>query len=142
MKKLFLYLLLPACIIMTGSCEKENTVCNSSSSLSITDGSSKEEDNAVLKQLAEELYTISGSLNCNSSDNWKIAPMGAKPCGGPQGYIAYRSDIDETCFLKKLSYFKDQVLFYNQKYQLFSDCSVPPQPKGVACVNNKPVFTY
>lgn len=142
MKRLFLSVLLPVCIIMAGSCEKENTACNPSSSLSVTANSSKEEDNAVLKQLAEELYNISGSLNCNQTDNWKIAPLGAKPCGGPHGYIAYRSDVDEVCFLKKLAYYKDQVLFYNQKYQLISDCSVPPQPKGVVCENNKPVFTY
>lgn len=142
MKRLFLSVLLPVCIIMAGSCEKENTACNPSSSLSVTANSSKEEDNAVLKQLAEELYQLSGSSSCTNRDNWKIAPMGAKPCGGPSGYIAYKSTIDEACFLIKLAYYNDQVAVYNQKYQLLSDCSVPAQPKAVVCENNKPVFTY
>ncbi len=142
MNKLFFILLLPFYLVTAGGCEKVNPVCNAESSLSIGSTGSREEDNAVLKQLAEELYQLSGSSSCTNRDNWKIAPMGAKPCGGPSGYIAYKSTIDEACFLIKLAYYNDQVAVYNQKYQLLSDCSVPAQPKAVVCENNKPVFTY
>lgn len=142
MNKLFFILLLSFYWVTAGGCEKVNPVCNTESSLSIGSAGSKEEDNAVLKQLAEELYQLSGSSSCTNRDNWKIAPMGAKPCGGPSGYIAYKSTIDEACFLIKLAYYNDQVAVYNQKYQLLSDCSVPAQPKAVVCENNKPVFTY
>ena len=142
MNKLFFILLLSFYWVTAGGCEKVNPVCNAESSLSIGSTGSREEDNAVLKQLAEELYQLSGSSSCTNRDNWKIAPMGAKPCGGPSGYIAYKSTIDEACFLIKLDYYNDQVAVYNQKYQLLSDCSVPAQPKAVVCENNKPVFTY
>jgi hypothetical protein len=107
----------------------------------ITSTSSKEFDESVLTKLYEAVYLASHSNFCQRGDIWGIAGVGAKPCGGPAGYIAYKKN-NEECFLKVLERLNQQAKLYNTKYQIGSDCMVEPAPKSVACEDGKPVLVY
>lgn len=102
----------------------------------------KTADEAVLKSLYDELVILSQSNNCSGDKTWRITPYGAKACGGPIGYMAYRTDIDTTCFLQKVYHYTQQQQLYNTRYSISSDCSVPPAPKSVQCNNGKAELVY
>lgn len=99
-------------------------------------------DEAVLKSLYDELTILSQSNHCSGDKTWRITPYGAKACGGPIGYMPYRTDIDTTCFLQKVYHYTQQQQLFNTRYSIGSDCSVPPAPKSVRCTNGKAELVY
>lgn len=105
----------------------------------ITDKSSQTQDSIFLSNLFKEIYDISGTANCQPADQWKLTPIGAKPCGGPAAYLPYKAIIDETCLLKKIAFYTQQTQLFNNKYSIISDCAVVPYPTIVACENGKAV---
>ncbi|TAH06083.1 MAG: hypothetical protein EAZ16_00595 [Sphingobacteriales bacterium] len=105
----------------------------------ITDKSSQTQDSIFLSNLFKEIYDISGAANCQPADQWKVAPIGTKPCGGPVAYLPYKATIDETCLLKKIAFYTQQTQLFNNKYSIISDCAVVPYPTTVACENGKAV---
>ena len=119
---------------------KDNVDCNIPSG-TITTSSSQSFDNELLRKLVEAVYKESKSNFCQRGDIWGIAGIGAKPCGGPNGYIAYKKDNSE-CFLKLLEHYNQQNKLYNIKYQIISNCMVEKSPKSVICVEGKPVLVY
>ncbi|MGY8915908.1 MAG: hypothetical protein ACKVJF_12610, partial [Flavobacteriales bacterium] len=66
----------------------------------------------------------------------------SKPCGGPQGYIAYSSSIDTTAFLELIEEHKSAEKENNEKQGLISDCSVPDEPTGIICENEEAILVY
>lgn len=102
----------------------------------------KTADEAVLKTLYDELIILSQSNNCSDDKTWRITPYGAKACGGPIGYMPYRTDIDTNCFLQKVYHYTQQQQLFNTRYSIVSDCSVPPAPKSVQCNNGKAELVY
>lgn len=145
MKYKYLVILL-SFVLLFMSCEKENNGLNSGNECipaeAITDNSSAQQDMQLLNKLWDEIYVMSGSFNCQRANEWGIAPVGSKPCGGPWMYIAYRLEIDINCFLKKVNYYNQQQAKYNIKYNIISNCMVEPMPKAVICQDGKPVFVY
>ncbi|HCT22533.1 MAG TPA: hypothetical protein DIW54_04035 [Chitinophagaceae bacterium] len=109
---------------------------------SIGEQNNKTADEAVLKSLYDELIILSQSNNCTGDKTWRITPYGAKACGGPIGFLPYRTDIDTTCFLQKVYHFTQQQQRFNTRYGIASDCSVPPSPKSVQCNNGKAELVY
>jgi hypothetical protein len=107
----------------------------------ITATSSKEFDQNVLRKLSEAVYAESRSNFCQRGDVWGIAGVGAKPCGGPWGYLPYKKS-NKQCFLKVLERYNQQSQVYNKKYQIVSNCMVDPEPKSVVCEEGKPVLVY
>lgn len=105
----------------------------------ITDTSSRAQDSLFLSKLFKEIYDISGAANCQPADQWKVTPIGAKPCGGPMAYLPYKATIDETCLLKKVSFYTQQTQLFTNKYSILSDCAVVPYPTSVTCENGKAV---
>lgn len=143
MKKISFSAVLVTLLVLVMSCEKEDTAGNPCvSKRSVTDKTTPEEDSTLLIDLYTEIYQLSGSSSCQSSNGWRIAPIGSKPCGGPSRYIAYRAEIDVDCFLQKVNHYTVQTDKYNRKYGLISDCMIEPMPKSVICENGKPVFLY
>lgn len=124
------------------SCQTETISSDCVSQSTITDKSTRSEDDKLLAQLSKEINDLANSKTCENSSKWLISPIGNKPCGGPAGYIAYSSEIDVECFLKKVEFYTEQSKKFNQKYEVFSDCSLAMQPKSVKCENGKPVFVY
>lgn len=107
----------------------------------ITSSSSKAFDDELLWKLSEAVYKESKSGLCQTGDIWGIAGVGAKPCGGPAGYIPFKKD-NEACFLKVLARYNQQAKVYNTKYKLISNCLVEPVPASVDCREGKPVLVY
>jgi hypothetical protein len=107
----------------------------------ITSTSSKEFDEALLAKLFEAVYFESQSKFCQRGDQWGFAGVGAKPCGGPMGYMPYKK-YNEKCFLNVLTRYNQQSHLYNNKYQIASNCLVEPEPESVVCKEGKPVLVY
>lgn len=60
------------------------------------------QDAERLNELFVEIETLASSVDCEDADNWTYTTYGSKACGGPVGYIAYSTDIDEEVFLAKI----------------------------------------
>jgi hypothetical protein len=137
--------ILVACLaatLMLPACEKslDDTDCTTGASITAT--SSLAQDQQLLETLFGELVALSGSSSCNTGDSWRITPYGALACGGPAGYLAYKTNMDEACLLKKVAHFTSQQQQFNTKHSVVSPCIVFPLPKAVRCEDGKPVFQY
>ncbi|MCC2591069.1 hypothetical protein [Chryseobacterium sp. MFBS3-17] len=94
-----------------------------------------------LRRLRAAIDSISGSKVCTDVEDWRISPLGSKPCGGPATYIAYHKD-NETELIPKIQEFTRRIARYNQRRNLFSDCAIEPQPSGIQCEGGKAVLLY
>lgn len=108
----------------------------------ITDSSLLEQDDYFLEYLSYEIQDIADEQDCFDASEWKFTPIGTKACGGPKGFIAYSSQIDTVYFLDKVNFYTIQQDVYNKKWGIISDCSLPPYPKGIVCIDRKPEFYY
>lgn len=144
MKKQGIKILLLATFLIgsTMSCTSESVSTDCTPTSVITDKASKEEDNVVLAKLFKEIDDLSKSRTCDNAGQWLFAPIGEKACGGPSGYIAYSSQIDVACFLKKVEHYTAQTKKFNAKHGVMSDCSITASPKSVSCENGKPILVY
>ena len=95
-----------------------------------------------LMDLFNEIQTLSNSISCANSTDWLFTAYGAKACGGPQGYIAYSSQIDTFSFLQKVESYTQLENDYNIKYGIISNCSLAAEPVNVECENGFPTFKY
>ncbi|WP_299433181.1 hypothetical protein [uncultured Aquimarina sp.] len=105
-------------------------------------GSSMEQEQQVLIAMLNEIQTIVNSTSCIDATKWTYTAIGAKACGGPMDYIAYSTTIDIEDFLKKVNAYTDLEDAFNKKWGIISDCSIEPEPKGVACEDEKPTLLY
>ncbi len=118
-------------------------ICLSMLSCSVTqDTNSGEEEAKELTKMLARINEIANSVKCINADEWRYTPYGSKPCGGPLGYIAYSSSIDTTAFLKLIEEHKLAQKKYNEEQGIMSDCSVPAEPTGIACEQEKAVLLY
>jgi hypothetical protein len=108
---------------------------------SISSSTTNNFDQQILERLNKLVISSSKSETCDNTDDWGIAGIGHKPCGGPAGYIPYNKK-NEKCFLAMLKFYNEQCQRYNIKNQLISNCMVEPSPKLVQCKNGKPTLVY
>lgn len=106
------------------------------------DALSKQDENPDIFEMFAKIEEIASSVKCENASEWKYTSYGSKPCGGPQGYIAYSTSIDTDNFLKLIEKHKIAEKKYNEEQGLMSDCSVPAEPTGVICENDTPVLVY
>jgi|SRR5690625_2565418 len=111
-------------------------------SCQINNGSTQKQEAERLNQLLSEIKNLASSVNCEESSAWHFSSFGSKACGGPVGYIAYSKEIDTVHFLEKIKEHKIKQEKFNEKWNILSDCSVPPKPTGVICKDSKPSFNY
>lgn len=102
----------------------------------------QEQEAKYLEELLSEIETLASSVECENPEEWTFASIGNKPCGGPSGFIAYSLHIDKEAFLQKVEEHKVAQEAFNKKWGLFSDCSIPPTPKGVICENGKAILVF
>ena len=95
-----------------------------------------------LEELYKKIVSISESKSCTNSSQWKFTAIGSKACGGPSGYIAYSSEINESEFLDLVAQYTKLQKEYNTKNNIGSDCSLVASPSSITCENGKPVFVY
>lgn len=79
---------------------------------------------------------------CIDAADWRFAPLGSKPCGGPTGYIAYSIKIDTVSFLRKVEVFNELQRQYNIDNDIISNCAIEPMPLAVQCENGLPILIY
>jgi len=104
--------------------------------------SSYEEDQAELEAMFADIKATAESVVCENEEDWKFTAYGSKACGGPQGFIAYSTQIDETAFLASVgAYFLAEAEF-NAKWRIYSTCDVPIPPQSISCVDGKAVFDH
>lgn len=94
-----------------------------------------------LEELEKQIQTLSESIPCTNSAEWKFTPMGSKACGGPTKYIAYHQSI-EGDFLELVEQYTFQQDQYNRANNVVSDCMLLVPPRTVTCEGNKPVLVY
>lgn len=105
-------------------------------------GLTKEQEQLALNQKRAEIENLANSLACVDPSGWAFTGIGGKACGGPTGYIAYSTSINVDEFLKKVGEFTIAEDNFNKKWNIRSDCSVPPQPVGVNCENGVAVLVF
>ena len=103
---------------------------------------SKFDDEQELSKLRSELQKISDGVVCDNAADWRIVPIGAKPCGGANSFIAYSVKIDTVEFLKKVDNYNNKQKAFNVKWGMTSDCAVIVGPKSITCENGKPKLNY
>ncbi|MBI5720233.1 MAG: hypothetical protein HZC37_21375 [Burkholderiales bacterium] len=85
-------------------------------------------------ELRGEILRLVGSAACRDDSQCRALPLGAKPCGGPEGYVAWSTAATDERQLEALAArYKDARQARNQRLGLMSDCAVVPQPP-VRCV--------
>lgn len=94
-----------------------------------------------LRKILASIDTLATSKVCTDTEEWRITPIGSKPCGGPASYMAYHKDVEEVIIPKIQEYTRRQAV-YNQKAGIFSDCMIEPQPSGMRCEAGKPVLLH
>lgn len=104
--------------------------------------SSKEKDEKELSSLRAEIQKMSEQVSCNNASDWKIVPIGAKACGGADGFVAYSINIDTSLFLQKVADYNNKRKAFNVKWSIGSDCSIIVGPKSITCDNGKPKLVY
>ncbi len=102
-------------------------------------GEERAKDEENMQKLRTEIEHKIATINCNNPNDWRISPLGSKPCGGPASFIAYPIKIEEEV-LPKITEFNRQSSAFNLKYGIVSDCAVVPAPSGVKCENGKAVL--
>ncbi|WP_288447508.1 hypothetical protein [uncultured Chryseobacterium sp.] len=141
MKKLFFHV--PVIVLCTTltlvSC---NTSKNANTNLPIdianrpADEDSQKYEQAQLDGLKASIESEVSGEKCTDASEWDFAPMGVKPCGGPQQYIAYPKKI-ETAFLKRVNEYTDKVRAFNEKYNIMSNCVAITPPTSLKCIHGK-----
>ncbi|WP_172280307.1 hypothetical protein [Chryseobacterium sp. LAM-KRS1] len=127
------------CIAMAlASCGTKNITDNLPKDISErpADENSKKYDEVQLEKAKAVVESEIAKEKCSNPDDWKIAPMGAKACGGPKFYIAYPK-VSEEQILPLIEGYNKKEAEFNTKYGITSDCSVIAEPKGIKCKNGK-----
>lgn len=100
-----------------------------------------EKDRERLRVIRAEIEEKIAEVRCSNPLEWRISPLGSKPCGGPASFIAYPIELEEE-LLPKISDFNQRSSSFNLKYGILSDCSVTPAPSGVECNGGKAELVY
>lgn len=139
MKNISLVLLISVVLI---SCKtKKNVAQNLPKDISEKPAyiSSTEKEREEMDALSKEIDSLINSETCSNSADWRISPMGSKPCGGPATYIAYPIKL-ENLIIPKIQEYTRRSSNFNRKRGLVSDCAIVPPPSGIRCENGKAVL--
>ena len=87
----------------------------------------------TIEQRAEILRLI-GLASCRDDSQCRALPVGSKPCGGPETYLAWSVAATQVGQLEALAgRYKEARAARNQRLGMMSDCAVVPEP-AVRCV--------
>lgn len=107
--------------------------------------SCSEDDGITQESLNEQwlkIVALSESEVCNDISEWRIVGTGAKPCGGPTGYIAYSVNINTEEFLELVEKFNQDSRAFAEQEGLFSNCLFESSPVGIKCESGMAVLVY
>ena len=82
-----------------------------------------------------------GDAPCARSEQCRAVPVGAKPCGGPRGYLAYSVTTTDSARLATIvGEYTRLDAENNRRTGAISDCSITPRPP-VACTAGRCVLS-
>ncbi|HET7552975.1 MAG TPA: hypothetical protein VFK04_16900 [Gemmatimonadaceae bacterium] len=88
-------------------------------------------DSDQIAQLEREALALAHNDGCDSAAQCRVAPVGAKACGGPRYWITWcPASTDSAALFKKLDELRTAEQNFNQVHGVISDCSIvgPPTP--------------
>ncbi|HET7620680.1 MAG TPA: hypothetical protein VFK39_02145 [Gemmatimonadaceae bacterium] len=88
-------------------------------------------DSAQIASLEREALALAHNDGCSTADQCRVAPVGAKACGGPRYWITWcPATTDSAALFQKLDQLHTAEENYNQVHGVLSDCSIvgPPTP--------------
>jgi len=88
-------------------------------------------DSEQIAKLEQEALELAHNDGCASDEQCRVAPVGAKACGGPRYWITWcPATTDSAALFRKLDELRTAEQNYNQLHGIVSDCSVvgPPTP--------------
>lgn len=119
--KNYIALLLILVFLTAGSCNDFLFFGNSDSQSEISDMNLEETAKAIDKEV--------GEARAKHISQCDILPIGAKPCGGPWGYLVYSGQNSSESTLKKLIERYDKLdKIRNTEEDRFSTCEMAAEP--------------
>lgn len=95
------------------------------------------EDWARLERMEQEIRALVLQGSCKGDAECAVLPLGAKPCGGPWGYLVYSpATVDTTQLFVLADAYTAYNLELNAKHGMASDCAIQPEPQP-ACRNDR-----
>jgi len=84
-----------------------------------------------------QLRAMGSDAACNSDQQCRTVPLGAKSCGGPEGYLAYSTARTDSARVAELAErYRKERSAANARSGMASDCRFIADP-GAACVAGK-----
>jgi len=84
--------------------------------------------------LLAQIRGLIGTASCTDASQCRTLPIGARACGGPEGYLAYSTSSAPEAELKALAErHKQQRADFHAKSGMMSNCRYMPDP-GAVCV--------
>ena len=81
-----------------------------------------------------QIRALIGNASCSDASQCRVLPIGARPCGGPEGYLAYStSSAPEDQLLALAERHKQERAKVHAESGVLSDCRFMPPPAAV-CV--------
>ena len=100
-------------------------------------GSAQREALDDIVRLEARVRTIANSGGCSLAAQCATIAIGAKPCGGPRGYLAYCADqTDETALRRAAEALRTAEERYNRRNGIASTCDYTPDP-GASMQNGR-----
>lgn len=96
--------------------------------------SSAASDTTTLARLEAEARAIARADGCEAAGDCRVAPVGARPCGGPREYLVYCARrTDSAALFRKLGELQRAEQARNEREGLMGTCEFRTPP-GVALV--------
>ena len=84
--------------------------------------------------LLAQIRALIGNASCTDGSQCRTLPIGARACGGPEGYLAYSTSSAPEAELKALAErHKQERADFHAKSGALSNCRYMPDP-GAVCV--------
>ena len=96
-------------------------------------------DREAIAGLKKNIDSLANSVICTDPAEWRISPIGSKPCGGPAAYMAYPIKVEKE-ILPEIEEYTHQQADFNRRNRLMSDCAIVPAPSGIKCEGGKAVL--
>ena len=139
-------ILLITAMLLTFSCTESNDELTNENTLDsellikANDDNSFDNDLSILDNAENEILNTINNYQCMDSEDWEIAAIGTKACGGPQYYVAYPTE--DTELLSSIEVYSLSEEVFNEKWSVISTCDIAVVPTSVSCEDNRYILNY
>jgi hypothetical protein len=130
------FLATTAAVLSIGGCSMTPTgASRAADSSGRATSTSTPSDSANIVRLESEALALVHNDGCPTVDQCRIAPVGAKACGGPRFWITFCSlSTDSAALFRKLDELRTAEQNFNVAHGVISDCSVVVPPPTVVAI--------